>query len=66
VPDDLTTPAAAAALGIHPDTLARWAKQGLVPHWRTPAGHRRFRRQDIEALRDVGTSDTSEQVEAAS
>lgn len=51
MPDDLTTRAAAKILGVHSDTLARWADEGKVPHWRTPGGQRRFRREDIDALR---------------
>ncbi|HSS11653.1 MAG TPA: helix-turn-helix domain-containing protein [Acidimicrobiales bacterium] len=50
MPGDLPTSAAAKILGVHPDTLARWADEGKVPYWRTPGGQRRFRREDIEAL----------------
>jgi excisionase family DNA binding protein len=49
--DDLPTSAAAALLGVHPDTLVRWADDGKIPFWLTPGGQRRFRREDIEALR---------------
>lgn len=41
---------AAAFLGIHPRTLRLWADRGEVPSHRTPGGHRRFHRADLEAL----------------
>lgn len=41
---------AAAVLGVHPDTLRRWADSGKVPSARTPGGERRFSRSDIEAV----------------
>lgn len=41
---------AAAALGVHPITLRRWADSGRIPSSRTVGDHRRFRRTDIEAF----------------
>lgn len=41
---------AAALLGVHRDTLLRWADAGKVPHLKTLGGHRRFRRSAIAAL----------------
>lgn len=46
----LTPSEAARILGVHADTLKRWADDGKVAYWRTPGGWRRFRREDIEAL----------------
>lgn len=40
---------AAALLGVHPSTLRSWADQGKFPVHRTPGGHRRFRRSDVES-----------------
>jgi len=40
---------AAELLGVHPNTLRHWADQGEFPSMRTPGGHRRFRRADVEA-----------------
>ncbi|HHH42343.1 MAG TPA: helix-turn-helix domain-containing protein, partial [Chloroflexi bacterium] len=40
---------AAELLGVHPNTLRHWADQGEFPSVRTPGGHRRFRRADVEA-----------------
>ncbi|MCC7352301.1 MAG: helix-turn-helix domain-containing protein [Anaerolineae bacterium] len=35
-------------LGVHPTTLRVWADQGQVRAFRTPGGHRRFSRQDLQ------------------
>lgn len=37
-------------LGVHESTLRRWTDRGLVEAFRTPGGHRRFRRQELMAL----------------
>ena len=39
---------ASEVLGVHFTTLRRWADAGTVPCFRTPGGHRRFRRADLE------------------
>jgi excisionase family DNA binding protein len=39
---------AAAMLGVHSMTLRRWSDGGRFPSYRTPGGHRRFSRQDID------------------
>lgn len=41
---------AASALGVHTDTIKRWTREGKIEALRTPAGHRRYRRSDVEAL----------------
>jgi excisionase family DNA binding protein len=41
---------AAALLHVSPKTVARWAKQGRLPHRRTLGGHRRYDPQQLEAL----------------
>ncbi len=38
----------AELLGVHPSTVRNWADQGKLPVHRTPGGHRRFRRDEIE------------------
>jgi excisionase family DNA binding protein len=43
---------AARALGVHENTVRRWEERGLVTAVRLPSGVRRFRREDIEALRE--------------
>lgn len=44
----LTLSRASARLGVHANTLRRWADAGKVPCYRTPGGHRRFRAVDVE------------------
>lgn len=39
---------AARILGVHPATVRGWADRGLLPSQRTPGGHRRFRRADLQ------------------
>jgi len=37
-------------LGVSPNTLRRWSDAGRLACYRSPGGHRRYRRADIEAL----------------
>jgi excisionase family DNA binding protein len=51
----------AAILQVHPKTISRWAKQGLLPYQRTLGGHRRYPEPAIRELlarltREVGGS----------
>lgn len=46
----LTLGKASEMLGVDPDTLRRWADGGRVAVLRTPGGHRRFPRSEIEAM----------------
>ncbi len=46
----LTVGEAAALVGVSNDTLKRWEKAGHIASGRTPNGHRRFRRADVERL----------------
>lgn len=39
---------AAQIIGVHPATIRNWAEQGELPYRRTPGGHRRFRRADLQ------------------
>lgn len=51
---------AASILGVHPTTVRHWADSGDLPSQRTPGGHRRFRRQDLEqwaSMRNTGSSE---------
>ncbi len=43
--------AAAEMVGVHPNTLRKWADQGLVPHMKLPSGHRRFSVVEMEKFR---------------
>lgn len=38
----------AKMLGVHPNTVRKWADLGRIPVHRTEGSHRRFRREDIE------------------
>lgn len=46
----LTLGQASLLLGVDPSTLRQWADTGKIQVFRTPGGHRRFSRQQIEAL----------------
>ncbi|MCG3194024.1 MAG: excisionase family DNA-binding protein [Thermoanaerobaculia bacterium] len=47
----LTPAEVASALGVSPNTVTRWAREGRVPFQMTLGGHRRFEAQVVEALR---------------
>ncbi len=48
-PQWLTLSEAAHYIGVHPSTLRDWAERGVIPHLRTPGGHRRFIEDDLRA-----------------
>ena len=48
----------AARFGVSTDTIRRWGRIGRLREYRTPAGHRRFRAEDVEALAAGVTSET--------
>jgi excisionase family DNA binding protein len=48
---------AADMLGVHPATVRNWADRGELASRRTPGGHRRFRRSDLEYLAKTRTPD---------
>lgn len=44
-------------LGVHPSTLRRWDKKGiLTPSYRTPTGERRYTEADLDAGRKNPTA----------
>lgn len=49
-PASISTSEAARRLGVHPDTIVRWADAGRLACWRTPGGQRRFTPADVDAL----------------
>lgn len=55
--DILTTAEAARLLGVSVRTAQLLIEGGTVPSWKTPGGHRRVYRADIEALIDGGATD---------
>jgi excisionase family DNA binding protein len=49
--NELLTPAEVAVLfRVNPKTVTRWARAGKISAIRTLGGHRRFRRDEIEAV----------------
>jgi excisionase family DNA binding protein len=48
--DWLSLSEAACILCVHPSTVRSWADQSRLPSQRTPGGHRRFHRDDVERL----------------
>lgn len=48
----LTVGVSASILGVHPQTLRNYEAAGYIAATRTPGGKRRFRRGDVEQLRD--------------
>jgi excisionase family DNA binding protein len=47
-PYDLSVGDVAKLLRVHYDSVVRWADDGVIPCFRTPGKHRRFRRSDID------------------
>ena len=58
--------AACQMLEVNEATLRRWADRSLVRSYRTPGGHRRFSRDDLQSLLEgtlsLGDGDTSHDV----
>jgi len=54
---------AAEHLGVHENTLRRWEKKGLIRAVKLPTGVRRFRREDVERLRDEMWDDVVEETQ---
>ncbi len=44
---------ASKILGVHPATVRQWSDEGKLGVFRTPGGHRRFARTDIDRLLQV-------------
>ena len=49
-PEWLTLGQAARFLGVAQSTIRKWSDQGRVATFYTPGGHRRYRRDDLEAF----------------
>lgn len=52
----LTSKEAARVLGVSEASVKRWADSGLLPMEKTAGGHRRFRPEDLAALRRAGAT----------
>lgn len=48
---------AAALLGVHTDTIRNWERSGLLVSSRTPGGHRRYVKSDVEKFNGGKMSD---------
>ena len=48
----ITPGKACEMLGVHPNTLRRWADTGKLPHIRLPGGERRYLLSDIKAFQE--------------
>lgn len=46
----LTPGEVAALFSVTVQTVGEWAESGKLPHFKTPGGQRRFRREDVAAL----------------
>lgn len=55
----LTPRQVAELFNVHPTTVGRWETEGRLRGIRTPGGHRRFRREDVEALLEVESGDAA-------
>ncbi|MCL5972157.1 MAG: helix-turn-helix domain-containing protein [Firmicutes bacterium] len=49
-PAILTPTEAARLLGASPDSVRRWCEQGHIPGYRTPGGHWRIARRDLDQV----------------
>ena len=49
-PEWLTLGQAAKYLGVAQSTIRKWSDHGRVPAFYTPGGHRRYRRDDLDAF----------------
>ncbi len=47
----LTIAEAARELGVHQNTLRRWADAGMIPVTRLPSGYRRWSQEQIEEIK---------------
>lgn len=53
---------AARILGVSPDTLKRWEKEGKIPRpERTFGDHRRYSADDIERIRQMASNSVQNQ-----
>lgn len=53
---------AAKFLGVHENTLRRYADKGIVPVWKLPSGVRRFPVEPLRQLRDEMYSEAEDSI----
>lgn len=49
-PEIMTCGEVATLFRVDTKTVARWAARGLLPSFKTPGGHRRFRAEDVRVF----------------
>lgn len=58
---ELMTPAEVAArFGVDAKTVARWAKSAKIESLRTPGGHRRYRKTDVDDMASFGFENSTD------
>jgi len=62
-PEVLTPGDVARLLRVHPKTVTRWAADAHVRVLRTPGGHTRYYREDVEAVLDGSAGPTFDEVD---
>ena len=55
----LTPRQVAELFNVHPVTVADWADKGKLRGFRTPGGHWRFKREDVDALIAAGQPESA-------
>lgn len=55
----LATGEVATLFGVTPETVATWADAGKLPFFRTPGGHRRFLRVDLDPFLEADVSEAA-------
>ena len=64
--DEALTPSEVAGIfGVDPKTVTRWAQNGKISSFRTPGGHRRYWRSDVEAYMEANTTKVKTELENA-
>lgn len=53
----LTPAEAARRLGVHPRTLVRWSRAGVVTPYTTPGGQRRYPSEQLDRLMERRQTD---------
>jgi excisionase family DNA binding protein len=61
-PSLLATSDVSRMLGVSPNTVTRWAREGRLPCRLTLGGHHRFERQVIEEIRETLNRTASDRV----
>jgi excisionase family DNA binding protein len=56
----LTSGQVADIFGVSPETVAGWANEGKLAHFRTPGGQRRFHRADVDRFLEANSAAAGE------